>query len=941
MCLSVKYPLLAFFILIWIFCGKVNAQELHVKSTIFMKVDSSIVLNAELNSMVISIHNNSDSSFLGHVSLELPSGLELLGKTERALSLATGKSWFTSIKVRATKLYELNGKEIVLHLKNSEGRLLNASRVRLIVPVFRSIKLFNESGFQVLKQVGDSLYLKIRVSNSGSTDEEVKLLFSSPNRVGRSNFKEISFFLKNSRDTLISTAIRQEKYMLNRTHYTVTVSGLSAGNDVFDQVTLNFSSLLSERDYRSLYSTIDRNLIYSPNYLEWQTNHILSKRKTHFLRSEGKYTIGEGKLSYSAVLTKLDGLTYPLFNNTFLEYEQRKFKITLGNFQEDLEQSLFGRGIRFQQIDTLKDMGFVVGLMERKSDLIAAYEQQYAGYSVFGKMQLGQFHPNRKYYEGQVIFDRNVPDSSSSLLWSNNFEILPKKYESILGINGFLATGVQQYFGNKSRNEHIKPSVAFGVKMDSRWKKFLIQSENFYSSPYYPGNKRGSTHISQRIGKNWGKTMANIRYSYMNYTPAFFGLQFFNFRNRISRWEGTVFIPTNNFGSIGITPSYNQDYSVIKTMTGEQDFKTRSWRLQSIWNTRSNNLKHYINLIIEGAYLTNLKNKQSQLAYRADLNYNFQHLGLTANYQKGELQANDLMRASFLSSNSGDQFSIGMRYDGRLFEDRLLWSCALTTNQQVGFSTSMVGSMQMRYRIRPMTEITGMVQLSRFQIANNQTYLQENSRFGIRQLLNYQKDPKQRQQTGDLRVFCFYDHNQNDVFDAGDVPAVGYHFTINDMMLFTGKDGRAKFKNLPYGEYALFFAQKGSFMSCHLTTVLNKKSHLVVVPLKRGGTLKSQVQLEYFSGISMDADLSLDRFTLLAIASDKTYRIPSDQYGKFERNLPEGEYELKLDDVNLGTNESWIGQATRVSILPGETKNIPAFVVKVKSKRVEVKRFGQ
>jgi len=938
---TIKYPLLAFFLVIWIFCRKSNAQESQIKSSIVLKVDSSFVLNAELGSMVISIHNDSDSSFMGQINLVLPPGLELLGKPERAISLAKGKSWYTSIKVRATKLYVLNAKEMVFHLRDKQGKLLNTSRVQLIVPVFQSIKLHNESVFQVLKNVGDSLYLKIRVSNSGSTNEQIKLLFSSPNRVGRSDFMEKSFFLKSSRDTVIFLSILQEKFMLARAQYAVIVSCLSEENDVFDQVTLNFSSLLSERDYRSLISSLERNLIYSPNYLEWQGNHMLSKRKTHFLRSEGKYTLGEGRISYAAVLTKLDGLTYPLLNNTFIDYEQRKLKITLGNFQEDLEQSLFGRGVRVQQIDTLKDFGFVIGLMERKSDLIAAYEQQYSGFSVFGKIQLGQFDPNRKYYEGQVIFDRNVLDSSSSLLWSNNFEIVPKKYEAVLRINGFLASGVQQYFGNNANYEQVKPSVALGVKMDSKWKKFLIQSENFYSSSYYPGNKRGSTHITQRIGKNWGRKMAHVRYTYMNYTPAFFGVQYINFSNEISRLEGTIFLPMTNFSSIGITPSYNQDRSIITTKSGVQDFRSQSWRLQSIWNKRTANLKHHINLIIEGAYLTNLKKRQSQLAFRADLNYNFQNFGLNANYQKGELQANDLMRASFFSSNVGNHFSIGMRYDGQLFEDKMLWSCTMTTNQQVGYSTSMVGSMQIRYRIRPMTEVTGMVQLGRFLINRNQTYFQENSRLGIRQLLNYQKGSKQRLKTGELRVFCFYDHNQNDVFDADDVPAEGYHFTINDMLLFTGKDGYAKFKNLPFGEYTLFFAQKGSFMSNHVTTILNRKSHLVEVPLKRGGTLKSEVLLEYFSGISMDADLNLDRFTLLAISSDKIYRIPSDQYGKFEQNLPEGEYELKLDDIDLGTNESWTGETIRVGILPGETKNVPAFVVKVKSKRVEVKRFGQ
>lgn len=936
-----KYIFLLF-ISIGVLIGRAHAQGHVENGEVMLLVDSTLTLSAGLNSLVVAVRNDSDTTFEGSLNIKLPKGLDILGQTERKISLAAKKSWYISLKIRASSMSGLKAKQLIGILRNSSGEALFTKKIQINVPLFKSLKLFNESSFQTLKQVGDSVYIKIRVSNIGSTDESIKLLFSSPDRIGRSIFLEKSIQLASGGDTLISMAFVQEKYMLSRAHFTLRVNGLYENNDIFDQLTLTYSSLVSNRNFKDLNPNLQRSLSYSPNYIEWQTNNVLADRRTHFLRSEGKYALGRGTLSYSALMTKLDGLEKPLLNNSFLEYSQGKSAIAIGNFQENLEQSLFGRGIRYQHADTLKDIGYIVGAMERKSDLLGFYEHQNTGYSFFGKLQLGQFRPDRKYYEGQLIYDRNQLDSNVSVLWSNSFHIIPKRYQEFVQVKGFVAGAIQQYFGFGKNIGSVEPAVGLGLNVESRWRKMIFQSENFYSSAYYPGNKRGTIQFIQRVGKNWNKVMANFGFTYMKYAPDYFSVQFLNFQSEIARWEGNIYLPLSNFGSVSLTPSFNKDRTAMLTSFGQQDFHTQSWRLLSTWNARSRNLKQHLNLIAESAYLTNLSNDKSQFSYRADLTYHYQNFGVNATYQQGALQSSDLLSASFVTENQRDRFSLGARYDGKIGMNKFAWSSAIMLNSQLGYGKSYAGSFQLRYRVLANTEISAMVQLNYLQSIHSDAYLNQNSRIGVRQLFDYKKGPVQKRTSGDLHVFCYYDHNQNEVYDEGDEPASKYHFTVKDLLLYTDKSGKAKFKNLPYGQYGLFFPQKDHFMANNKTITIDQKQISVEIPLHRGGTLKSSINLSYIAGISMETNLNLDRFTLLAKNHvGKVFRIPSNIQGQFEWSLPEGVYEVVLDESSLGVNEIWEGEGVQVEIRSGVLNTIPDFVVKVKSKKIEVKRFGK
>jgi len=217
-----------------------------------------------------------------------------------------------------------------------------------------------------------------------------------------------------------------------------------------------------------------------------------------------------------------------------------------------------------------------------------------------------------------------------------------------------------------------------------------------------------------------------------------------------------------------------------------------------------------------------------------------------------------------------------------------------------------------------------------------------NLRIGVRQNFKGSNLDRPAVKTGNIRVFCFYDKNFNGIFDKGDIPMVDHSFTVKGVLFVTDKAGYASFKKLPYGSYLFFSPKQGQYMAVSKEIVIQQSNLAIQIPLQRGGMVRGAVQIAYTQGLSLETDLNLDIYKVLAKdGNGKITEIRTDKDGNFEFGLPEGTYSFYLDNASFPANVFTDQEAQSGAVRLDADLVLEPFVLKVKSKKVNVKRFGQ
>lgn len=907
-----------------------------------MQLDSSVVLNVGINTLDIQLQNNGDMDFEGIVQLDLPQELNSLSGTQVAVRILAGKKRFLSVKLRSNALYSLKGRTFPVKLLDYQGETLLQKTVDIEVPEKRSVLVQNNSEMQYLRQIGDSVYVRLRAINNGTTDEQIRLLFSSPDRVGNRDFQAISMLLPSGRDSLIQVGFVVEKYMLDLPQYTVRVSGIYENSDVFGNFTVLFSNVASNRNYQRMFNFDNNAAVYSRNYIDVQVNNLLEEQRMYYLRSEGEYRLHDGKIRYSAYVNQMGDLeSKPNINSTFVEYERRNTTVTLGNLQESLEAPLYGRGVKVAFQDSMKYDLLEAGIVERSNDLLGFYGIRNPGFTAFTRLVLGDQQPERKRYEGQAYYDNNRMDSTESLLWTNTFDLLRQGLADKVQIKGFLAGGVNRYWGEMAKGDGVQPSSAFGVKLNGRSRRWTYSSDNFFSTAYYTGNRRGALQLSQRVNRSIKKANYGMGYFYSRYEPEYLNSRFVSYSNSNSRLDMNLHMPVSTFVSLSVQPSYNHEGGSYFSQSGILDVSTRSWQLLSSANMRSKNFKHNMFFTMETGLISIRDYTQDEFVLRGNFSYNYGALSLFGSYQKGAFQAYEVLNSLLLDRAVGNRLSFGASYGGNILQKKLAWNANVMSNLSTDFGNSYNTNINTSYRVLKNTLLTGVFQYSYTKGVTGYNYDFTNLRVGLRQNLKGQNLDRPAIKAGNLKVFCFYDNNNNDIFDEGDEVATGYGFMVRNILFVTDRRGNASFKKMPYGEYTLFFPLYNGYQAISKSLLMNRNSMEIEIPLQKAGGAKGRVSLEYDANLSLSTNLALDIYKVIAKdRNGKTFEAYTDRNGEFQISLPQGDYTFYLDNASFPENIFIEDNVRSGKVEIGKTLELDVFQLNVKSKKIEVKRFG-
>jgi hypothetical protein len=824
--------------------NKVVSQEF--RPAIGMRMDSIINVQNGLNTLDIQLSNDTDQDFKGNIKLVLPDGLRSIGERDISVQIKANKKRYLSVRLQSRQLALLKDQKMRVQLYTEDGTLLAQNELHLLVAKNRSVVIMDDSDLQYLKAVGDSVYIKLRILNNGTTDERIQVVLSSPDRLGKREFSAIPVTSWAGQDTTLQVGISVERYMIQLPQFTVRVSGIYDNNDVFGNATISFQNIASSRNFQQMYHTDNMTYNYSRNFVDLQMDQSVGGTRMYVLRSEGTYRAMEGRLRYGLNASQWgDVFTRPNISNTFLEYEKDNKTWTLGNIQENLEASFYGRGATFSVTDSLRDNQFSAGIIERSGDLLGYYGAiGDPGMSAFVRLVLADQDPDRKRYEGQLYYDNNRMDSTQSLLWANSFDLLDKEKAERIQLRGFIAGGVNSYQTNTLAEALVHPSAAFGLKLTGHSKgNFSYSSDNFYSSSYYTGNRRGAIQLTQRINKTSGKGRYGGGLTYSRYDPSYLHSRFATQDNSMFSVDMSYYRSVSPFVSLNLQPSYNNEEASYWMTNERTQLSATSWQLMSSANIRSKNYKHSINTSIETGLIRINGFADKNFILRSNLSYNYGRLGLSALYQHGAFRVFELLNDRLRDESFGSFFTLSSSYGGALFDGKLVWNGNIATYLSSSYGGTYSGNMTTSYRLRRNTILTGGVYYSYTKGHNGYQYDFANLRLGVRQNLKSTNFDRPAVKTGNIHVFCYYDNNHNNIFDSGDEVADDYNFLIGGVNFVTDRRGKAQFKKVPYGSRVLFFPASKGYQGQSRAIDLQSKSISLDIPLQKVTQVKGSLAI--------------------------------------------------------------------------------------------------
>ncbi len=902
-------------------------------------VQREMSVHPGINSLDLSISASQVEGFKGSVRLALPQGADVLGRELIPLEIGESQVRYFSIKFRMAGLHLAQDKEAILELMDSTGRIRESVGIRLTVPSRRLVRMANETLFQYIRQVGDSIETRVRVSNLGTRREVVKIVYSSDDRIGKAEFLESTIELDPGEDTLIRRSIIVERYILQRSQYTVNVSGMYQNSDLVDNISLVFTSLSSHRDFARMFPSDASRAWQTPNFMELQADNLASPLPTYHLRAQGDYTLMGSRTHFGAMMYHVNGMSRPVISNTYMEMALGGHVLTLGNIQESLEMPVYGSGVRYSHRDTSKTISYTLALLERSSDLLAGLYGQGLGHAAYAKFEKWVRPAGRMAYQAEVVMERNDLDSTRSLLVYNQFDLLAARAPRGASLKGRLGFGLHGLQGEGEGRRHFIPSAAGGLNFTWQPGKWQLNSEGFYSSPYYPGNRRGTLQVMNRLSRNWRKANLSLDQTFMDQNPSYLSLNSFLYHQRSSRISASVFAPLTPRMNIGLVPRLLSEQTRLQTALGESILQTRSMGLLFSGNLRSSDLRHQFNFSLENALVDRKGQDQTGWAMRADLGYSYGEFAMNGSYQKGAMQSLDLIGSSSMVGQP-DRFSVSARVGGKLLDGRFGWNAGSMAFLSSRNGDSYGVNLDLRYRAMPRTEIQGNLQLSRNSNGRGDAFMYNNLRLGVRQILPYRDPMSPRIKRGNIQVQCFFDSNGNGIFDPDEKPAGSYNFSLGDFLLTTDQQGLSTFSSLPYGTYKLYFPPREQYLAETRILDLDHRNVELRIPLRLGGEVRGRLAIDYVTGISRRVDYELRDIRVLALCDGGRYEMMCDSNGEFRASLPEGTYSIQVDLQSLPADIVHNGKGTEVHLRPGKIAEVPVIHLSVRAKRVEVKRFG-
>jgi hypothetical protein len=910
-----------------------NRQQLTIQS------DSSLVAeNGSIVALTLVIENSDSSLFTGHISLSAVPGINLLGRDNAEVTIGADSKTFYPIRLFVNNEVPAGESLVHINLLDSLGQVQAQFTSRLRVEPKREVRLINHRSTELMQHIGDSLSVSVLLNNQGNSRETITLTASFPDLRGGKSLVHKRVQLAPFRDTIVVFKRIISKELLRIEQYAVNVAALYANGDFINNVIISVQNVAGNRNYVDPSRQGYYDIYGSSNKISLSGSNLNSNNEALQLSGRGVLQMPGGVLDFSlnaSQYTQYDNR--PLVTNTYIDYELKNVGVMAGSISESLETFINGRGIKVYAKNEEETKRVELAIVDKKYNLLG---DQYAnaidnGYTAYAT----SLFRNDKggLYTSSLLYDRSPYEGSESMIAMNHVQYQLKNNVQI-GVD--LGGGMTRLFNDPSSS--YKPSMALGSTLSGTFGKYSLNSNNFYSSSYYPGIRRGVLQLNERLSRNFNKANAWLAFSFYNYDPRYLSLRFNNNSNFLnSRIEGGASFSLTNYLNLSLSANkiVESGQWVVPTMAEEQNLKMSSLRFTEALSWRSKDNLHSIYLSSENGFSKSPITGKKELDMRANASWTFGAFNLNTYFQQGSFSVFEAMSNAFQGDNKVYRFSVSPGLRKNFLQNKLKTQLNMNYNRD-----SYSGE---NWMYSGMTEFAFARSMSAFVNAYFYTYktaYYNSSSSAVQAGISYSLPDGRNvspQKKGKIEIFMFYDNNTNGVFDEGDLPAEGQIALLGGVSFISQSNGAIEYKKVPYGAYSLRVPSQNWHAKVSPEVILNSRTLKVNVPLQRTGKITGKFYYHYDERTSMEVSEKQGGLRLLISGkNDFTSQALTNANGEFTLFLPVGDYELWVDENSLPKNVYTDFKPMPIHVAEGKPVEVPKIELKVKQRVIEVKRFS-
>ncbi|MDF2552336.1 MAG: hypothetical protein K0R77_1611 [Chryseobacterium sp.] len=883
--------------------------------------------------LVIVVENNTTENFKGKIKISTPTGFKSILGQEIIVDLQKNERRFVSLKFFVSNNADAGDANINLTLTNQYDQKINEKMVTHKVEESSLLQMFAETSQIFRNNNQDSLKIRIKVSNKGNKTQQTTLVFKIPDHSDSNLFIEKHGTLRPQQDSVFTFSFLPSKELLKHNIFDINVTGFKdPDKEIFGTSRISVQSISHTQKFQDEQQNGFAST--TKNSITTSYRRVGDNLNMYQILGSGGFNVSSGYIFINGNMFMINSQTDPVVNNTYISYRREKSEFTLGNISKLLELSLFGRGVEYSFLNSAKDKKIEVGFIEQSFSLLEKNSFLKNGYGFYVKGILNPYNFSRN-FSSIYIFKNDPYEKAKHHLLGTEFT---HSFNNLWQTTSKLYGGISSY----DLNGITKPSLAFESQYSGIIKKLNLNGNIFYSSDYYPGNRRGSLQIQQNANLTvFKKHYAFVNAFYSNYSPKYY---FYNTQLSSDNVKMEAGLNLAKTGSFGYSFSYqyqlekSNSYNNFLPQFQKNDLSIKAHRIVENTNWISESRKHSAVLALEMGFAQYPNEENQQFQGKFTANYNYRKINFSSQYQSGSYYLSEYAFSQLIDKNEKyKKLSASVYYSSTAFKDKLSITSGLsyTDDNIYGKSPSAFCNLKWHTRVYEFFVNSSLYNYSSANTRNNIFTIEA----GV--TLNLQKTTLSTKKKSDLYAFAFYDRNNNNIFDTEEETASNYLININNIAFKTDSDGKISYKNVPFGKYRLKQSvQEGWYYDDQMLDV-NQYTLEIAIPLHQNGTVAGHVKYQFDNKTAVDFNPRANGI-IFNIYQDDTLieTVNTNDDGEFISFLPTGNYTALLNINTLPQNTYCETERASFSVKAGELYTLPEFVIKVKEKKIHSKKFG-
>lgn len=887
---------------------------------VFLKVTETILEagNGTLVGTSLKLVNLSEQEFRGKLVLTSDNMLGLVGKPQEAVIIPANDSLFVSIKAlvsqtaKAGEAYRINAR-----LYDSKGTLLSLEAISVTITETQSVTLYVRDQQIAMEKRGGVFEIDVQLYNAGNIEQEIVLLTKLPHEIQGDFQRKKLFMLRAFQDTTVTVSIKTTGQMLAFDDFSVHITGLYKKGEVFGRETVQVTAIKTSRKYRppgtGLFP-IQENQFFFRAQNPGETNSVYEVMLNTKMELPDSSTV---RLNLNGAYRKNIDELY--FRNTWVGYESERFGGKIGNLYQNYDITLYGRGAEFYWNSKDQRSRFEIGALENSYRLFdsSPYSQ---GKSVWGGYR---FEVKDRFFYSTFIYDQDPLQNYRNMLLSTKSSLVTKTNLKISG--GILGGRTSTY----DETEDEKYGVAGEFRLIAQVGNFSFMSDNYISTGYYPGRKRGALNFNESVNLNLKKYTFWTNFNHYGYRPKYVSILQGSENNfsltraevGVSRKLGTFFI--------SFAPQYIVEQRTLVYVDRIIDAKLSAFRFNGGVSYSHPIHRLSFNLDVETG-VSQTQGSDNNFQFRSNFNFDWGIFRLHAAYQWGSFYLGEAI-SNQETEEAYYRWQISPNLHYAFFNDKLEFSAGTTYS----YNTNSEGNLQLfgraNYEIKHGLEFFVGTEYYKHSYSD---YSDRRIEFGI--IKNF-AIPDLGIDSHELEIFVYKEMDGKEGFSGTDEIAVGQIVYLNGKAFVTNTKGKVVYQKIPSGTYNVEFDNLSNWYADEQEIIVEADVSMEI-GLEKMTTIKGSIS---YSSSILSYEINKKMGGLNVVAEDafgETYSTRTADDGTFVLYLPKGKYTLSLIAPGIMRYIEVKNNKMPVIADPKQVTEIK-FEVTVKEKRVEYKKF--